>query len=148
MREQLLGLLEPVVGGLGYELVELEFNPSAGRALLRAFIDRCDGEPVTLDDCEAVSRALESVLDAGNVIPRAYQLEVSSPGFDRPLRTQAHFERQVGNEVRLETAVPLEGRRRFRGRLLAVRAATLDVEVDGKNWAIPLGIVRKARLVA
>lgn len=148
MREQLLGLLEPVVGGLGYELVELEFNPSAKRALLRAFIDRRDGEPVTLDDCEAASRALESVLDAGDVIPRAYQLEVSSPGFDRPLRTQAHFERQVGNEVRLETAVPLEGRRRFRGRLLAVRAATLDVEVDGKNWAIPLGIVRKARLVA
>jgi ribosome maturation factor RimP len=121
MREQLLGLLEPVVDGLGYELVELEFNPSAKRALLRAFIDRRDGEPVTLDDCEAVSRALESVLDAGDAIPRAYELEVSSP---------------------------IEGRRRFRGRLLAVREATLDVEVDGKTWAIPLGVVRKARLVA
>jgi ribosome maturation factor RimP len=148
MREQLLGLLEPVVDGLDYELVELEFNPSAKRALLRLYIDRRDGEQVTLDDCESVSRALEAVLDRGDAIARAYALEVSSPGFDRPLRTRAHFERQVGGEVRVETSQPLEGRRRFRGRLLAVRATEIDVEVDRKVWTIPLGLVQKARLVA
>lgn len=148
MRELLLGLLEPVVAGLGYELVELEFNPSARRALLRAYIDRRDGEQVSLDDCEAVSRALDAVLDARDVIPRAYELEVSSPGFDRPLRTRAHFERQIGGAVRVEISTPVEGRRRFRGRLLAVREDAIEVEVDGKIWTIPLRLVQKARLVA
>jgi len=148
MREQLIGLLEPVVDGLGYELLELEFNPSARRALLRVYIDRRDDQHVTVEDCEAVSRAVEALLDAGDTIPRAYELEVSSPGFDRPLRTRAHFERYVGSEMKIETSLPIEGRRRFRGVLTALEGESLEVVVDGKNWRIPLGIVNKARLVA
>ncbi|HEY7752301.1 MAG TPA: ribosome maturation factor RimP, partial [Steroidobacteraceae bacterium] len=76
-----------------------------------------------------------------------YRLEVSSPGFDRPLRTPAHFARFAGSEARLELAVPVEGRRRFRGRLGAVRDGMVTIEVDGREWRLPLAGISKARLV-
>ncbi len=147
MRDKLLTLLEPVVIGQGYELLELEFSPASQRALVRVYIDRCDGEHVQVDDCERVSRAIEQVLDATDPIEREYQLEVSSPGFDRPLRTQAHFERYVGSEARIETRLPLQGRRRFKGKLLGVDAGQVRIEVDQQQWKLPLTGISKARLV-
>ncbi len=147
MRNRLFGLLEPVVNGLGYELVEIEFSPAGRRALVRLYIDRTDGEPVQLDDCERASRAVGEALDAADPIGREYQLEVSSPGFDRPLRTAEHFARFAGSEARVELSEPLEGRRRFRGRLLAVEDGAVVIEVDGQRWALPLASISKARLV-
>ena len=144
----LIGLLEPAVALAGYELVEIEFSPASQRALLRVYIDRTDGEHVTLDDCERASAAISAVLDAADPIERAYQLEVSSPGFDRPLRTQAHFERFVGSEAKVELDTPVEGRKRFRGRLVAAEGDQLVMEVDGREWRLPLGRIHKARLVA
>jgi ribosome maturation factor RimP len=145
---ELLGLLEPVVAAAGYELLEIDFSPASGRALLRLFIDRTDDSHVTLDDCEIVSRAVGTVLDAADPIERAYELEVSSPGFDRPLRTRAHFERFLGSEARVELVAPVEGRRRFRGVLKALADEDLVMEVDGREWRLPLGRIGKARLVA
>jgi len=147
-REALIGLLEPAVAKVGYELVEIEFSPASRRALLRVYVDRTDGEPVTLDDCEQASRAISTVLDAADPIERAYELEVSSPGFDRPLRTRAHFERFLGGEARVELELPLEGRKRFRGRLVALEGDRLVMEVDGREWRLPRESVHKARLVA
>ena len=147
MRETLLGLLEPVVERAGFELVELEFSPASRRALLRVYIDRTDGAPVTLDDCEAASRAIGAALDATDPIEREYELEVSSPGFDRPLRTAAHFARFVGSEARVELQRPLEGRKRFRGRLLAADPEAVVMEVDGREWRLPMADMGKARLV-
>lgn len=147
MRETLLGLLEPVVERAGYELVELEFSPASRRALLRVYIDRTDGEAVTLDDCAAASRAMEQVLDVADPIGREYELEVSSPGFDRPLRTPGHFARFVGSEVRVEVQRPIEGRKRFRGRLVSADAEAVVVEVDGREWRLPMTDMGKARLV-
>lgn len=147
MRELLLGLLEPVVERSGFELVELEFSPASRRALLRVYIDRRDGAPVTLDDCEAASRAIGAALDALDPIDREYELEVSSPGFDRPLRTVAHFARFVGSEARVELRRPLDGRKRFRGRLLAADAEAVVMEVDGREWRLPMAEMGRARLV-
>ena len=147
MRGRLIGLLEPVVAGLGYELVELEFSPASSRALVRLYIDRTDGAPVQLDDCERASHAVGKVLDAQDPIEREYQLEVSSPGFDRPLRTAAHFARFAGSEARIELAEPIEGRRRFRGRLGPVEVGTVSIEVDRREWKLPLAGISKARLV-
>lgn len=147
MRDKLLALLEPVVAEAGYELLELEWSPASQRALVRVYIDRRDGEPVQVDDCERASRAIEQVLDAEDPIEREYQLEVSSPGFDRPLRTAAHFERFVGSEARVETRAPIEGRRRFKGRLLGIEAGQLRIEVDQREWTLPLAGIGKARLV-
>jgi ribosome maturation factor RimP len=147
MRGRLISLLEPVVAGLGYELVELDFSPAGSRALVRLYIDRTDGAPVQLSDCERASHAIGKVLDAQDPIERAYQLEVSSPGFDRPLRTAAHFARFAGSEARIELAEPIEGRRRFRGRLGPVEDGNVMIEVDRREWKLPLAGISKARLV-
>lgn len=147
MKDRLFGLLEPVVSGLGYELVEVEFASAGRHSVVRVYIDRTDGGGVGLDDCERASRAIGAVLDAEEPIGHEYQLEVSSPGFDRPLRTVAHFERFAGSEARIELAAPLEGRRRFRGRLGPVADGMVTIEVDRKEWKLPLSGISKARLV-
>jgi ribosome maturation factor RimP len=147
VKEKLFGLLESVVAGLGYELVELEFAPAGRHSVVRVYIDRTDGGSIGLDDCERASRAIGAVLEAEDPIGHEYRLEVSSPGFDRPLRTAAHFERFVGSEARIELAAPLEGRRRFRGRLGPVKDGMVAIEVDRKEWRLPLAGISKARLV-
>lgn len=148
MKAQLIRLLEPAARATGYELVEIEFSPASGRALLRVFIDRIDGEPVTLDDCARASRIIGATLDSADPIGRAYDLEVSSPGLDRPLRTRAHFERFLGSEARVELAAAVEGRKRFRGRLVALEGEELVIDVEGREWRLPLAQLHKARLVA
>jgi len=147
MREALIKLIEPVVEAAGYELVELEFSPASRRALLRVYIDRTDGENVALDDCVRASRAIGQMLEETDPIEREYELEVSSPGFDRPLRTAAHFARFVGSEVRIDLLEPVEERKRFRGRLLAADEEAVMVEVDGREWRLLISGIGKARLV-
>ena len=144
LRDTLVALLQPVVEGLGYVLWELEFVPGRGSALLRLYIDSPDG--ITVDDCERVSRAVSEVLDAEDPVPWQYTLEVSSPGFDRPLRTPEHFAPYVGETVFVELAHPLDGRRRFTGPLAAAGAGTIEVEVDGRRFVLPIDGIRKAHL--
>ncbi len=147
MKEKLFGLLEPVVAALGYELLEVDWGSAGRHSVVRAYIDRTDGTAIGLEDCERASRSIGAVLDAEDPIGGEYRLEVSSPGFDRPLRTAAHFARFAGSEARIELAAPLEGRRRFRGRLVAADGGAVTIEVDGKIWTLPLAGVSKARLV-
>jgi ribosome maturation factor RimP len=147
MRERLFGLLEPVAAGLGYELIDVEWSSAGKSSVLRAYIDRTDGSGVSLDDCERASRAIGAVLDAENPVGHEYRLEVSSPGFDRPLKTAEHFARFAGSEARIELAEPIEGRRRFRGRLGGVDDGIVTIEVDRREWKLPLAGISKARLV-
>ena len=144
LRDTLETRLAPLVEGLGYELWELEYSPGRGNGFLRLYIDAAAG--ITLDDCERVSRAVSEVLDAEDPIPGQYTLEVSSPGLERPLRTAQHFARFVGETVSVETVQAIEGRRRFKGALTAVGAGTVEVEVDGKRWTLPISGIRKAHL--
>lgn len=146
MRDRLFGLLEPVAAGLGYELLEIEFSSAGRSSLVRVYIDRTDGAGIGLGDCERASRAVGAVLDAEDPIGHEYRLEVSSPGFDRPLRTAAHFARFAGSEARIELAAPLQGRRRFKGRLGPVVDGHVTIEVDRKEWKLPLSGISKARL--
>src|SRR3974377_2020963 len=95
LRERLITLIEPLLGRMGYELVELEFSAGRAHAVLRLFLDRDAG--VTIDDCAQGGREVSALLDVEDPIPSAYTLEVSSPGFDRVLRTEAHFGRFVGS---------------------------------------------------
>ena len=147
MKEKLFGLLEPVVTALGYELLEVEWSSAGRNSLVRVYIDRTDGDAIGLDDCERASRSIGAVLDAADPIGTEYQLEVSSPGFDRPLRTAEHFARFAGSEARIELAAPIKGRRRFRGRLGPVEGGEVTIEVDRKVWKLPLAGISKARLV-
>src|SRR5438045_6435303 len=128
LRERLIALIEPVLAQLGYELVELEYAAGRTNAVVRIFIDQPAG--ISVDDCERVSREVAALLDVDDPIPTAYTLEVSSPGFDRVLRTPAHFERFVGSRVFVELKVPRAGRRRYTGMLQAVKGAGIEIEVD------------------
>lgn len=144
LREQLAELLEPVVSGLGYELWELEYGRRPGGDLLRLYIDAPGG--ISLDDCERVSRVVSEVLDAADPISGEYTLEVSSPGLDRVLRTQQHFERFAGARVKLEMSQPVDGRKRFTGRLTDVSEGEITLEVDGAAVRLSIAGIHKARV--
>ena len=107
--------VEPVAEDLGFRLVRVKVTPQNG-CTLQIMAERPDGT-MTVEDCEALSRALSPVLDVEDPMPQAYQLEVSSPGIDRPLARRKDFERWAGHEARIEMDVPLDGRKRFRGVL-------------------------------
>jgi len=146
LRERLIALIEPVLERLGYELVELEYSSGRAHAVVRLYIDREGG--VTLDDCTQVSREVSAVLDVEDPIPSAYTLEVSSPGFDRVLRTQAHFGRFVGSRVFVELKEPRAGRRRYTGTLLTVDDSGIALEVDREHVAVAYAEIGKARLAS
>src|SRR5213592_2671262 len=134
LRERLSALIEPLLGRLGVELVELQYASGHARAVLRLFIDAPAG--VSLQDCERVSREVASLLDVEDPIPCGYTLEVSSPGFDRLLRTRAHFGRFVGSRVFVELKEPRAGRRRYTGTLLTVDEGGIALEVDRERVAM------------
>lgn len=143
-KETLIELLEPTINALGYELIDLDVRPGRN-GLVRLFIDK---EPaVSLDDCAYVSAQVGDLLDVEDPIPGDYTLEVSSPGFDRRLRTEEHFAAAVGDEVKVELKQGIDGRRRFRGSVVGVDAATVALECDGSEYQLPLSDIKVARLV-
>jgi ribosome maturation factor RimP len=149
MRDALMRLLEPPIEALGFELVDIEFAREGRGGVLRIFIDARTGDleaGVTVDDCARVSHAVSEVLEIQDPIKGNYTLEVSSPGFDRILRTRAHFERFVGQRIIAELKLPTDGRRRFIGVLKSSSSDTIVVEVDGKAYSLPFDRIQKARL--
>ncbi len=138
-------ILEPVVTAMGYELIGVEFHPHRGSALLRLYIDKEGG--VNVDDCQQVSHQVSGVLDVEDPIPGHYRLEVSSPGLDRPLFQAHDFSRFAGHPVRVQLTLPLNGRKKFTGRLVGVRADQVVLEHEGQELAIPLTAIEKARLI-
>jgi ribosome maturation factor RimP len=149
MRDALMRLLEPPIEALNYELVDVEFAQAGRGGVLRIFIDRRAEDSslgITVDDCANVSHAVSQVLEIQDPIKGHYTLEVSSPGFDRILRTRAHFERFVGERIFAELKLPIEGRRRFVGVLKSIAGDTVVVEVDGKAHSLPFERIQKARL--
>jgi ribosome maturation factor RimP len=147
MRDALMRLLEPPIEALDYELVDIEFVREGRGGVLRIFIDRpAAGGAITVDDCARASAAVSQVLETEDPIKGHYTLEVSSPGFDRILRTRAHFERFLGQRIFAELKLPIEGRRRFAGVLKSVADDTIVVEVDGEAHSLPLDRIQKARL--
>ncbi len=143
--EAILALLEPIVEGLGYECVGIEFNPHPKHGLLRIYIDKPDG--ILLDDCSLVSHQVSGVLDVEDPISGEYRLEVSSPGDDRPLFKIDQFRRFIGREVNLTLFSPIAGRRRWRGVILAVENEDVVLSADLGEYKVPLQSMSKARLV-
>ena len=142
-KDRLIELLEPPLAAMGFEIADLDAH-AGRRGLLRIYIDSEAG--VTLDDCERVSEQLSAWLDVEDPLPGSYVLEVSSPGFDRRLRTSRHFERFNGERVKVEMRDAHEGRRRFTGVLKGVDGGKVLLEVDGEVWHLPLNDIADARL--
>jgi ribosome maturation factor RimP len=140
-------LLAPALEALGYEVVRVRL--SGGHSpTLQIMVERADRGPITVDDCTAISRHTSAVLDVEDPIQSAYTLEVSSPGIDRPLVRARDFERFAGYVAKLETAMPIDGRRRFRGRLLGVEEDRVTLALDeGEKVVLPMSAIAKAQLV-
>jgi len=134
-------LLEKTVGGLGYELVDLEL--ANGGRLVRLFIDKAGG--VNVEDCAVVSNHLTRLLVVESV--DYDRLEVSSPGLDRPLKRPQDFARFVGERAQVKVRLPLNGRRRFVGKLQNVGEVGIELDVDGELVSIGFSDIDKARLV-
>ncbi|NCA69233.1 MAG: ribosome maturation factor RimP [Sphingobacteriia bacterium] len=145
-RSRLSTLVSRVVEPMGYDLVGVEyFQRGASGATLRVYIDREGG--VGLDDCADVSEQLSAVLDVEDPLPGRYDLEVSSPGLDRPLVFARHFERFVGSRVRVRLIEKIDGRRNIEGELRGCVNEVVELEADGRCWSIPLERIEIARLV-
>jgi len=143
---QIGAMLEPGIRSLGYELVGVEYQSGGrGGGLLRVYIDSEDG--ITADDCERVSYQVSGVLDVEDPITGHYTLEVSSPGLDRLLFRPEDFERFAGQLVKLRTAYPVEGQRRFKGRLQGMQGRNVVIVQDDQEISLPYDQIEQARLV-
>jgi ribosome maturation factor RimP len=161
LQQRLITIVEPVLQGAGFELVDLRFLLEQGGWVLRVQVDlplanvtnieEVPGDRVDLSDCEQISRELSAVLDVEDPIPQAYHLEVSSPGVDRPLRTAAHFTHFTGSDAKIQLGVPMQTptgeRRNFRGLLRGVTDDRVAIECDGQTFHLPIADIDHAKLV-
>ncbi|MCK5091313.1 MAG: ribosome maturation factor RimP [Gammaproteobacteria bacterium] len=146
MPHTLQNLVEPVVTSMGYDFVGLEVHSQPQGSLLRIYIDKDDG--ITADDCQRVSHQVSGVLEVEEPISGNYTLEISSPGLDRPLFTEEHFKRFAGNDVKIRVGSPVDGRRKFTGRLQGVdEEHHVVVRIDEQEFHLLLANIEQARLV-
>jgi ribosome maturation factor RimP len=149
-------LAEPYVRDAGFDLIEATSGREATGWVLRLFIDVSPDAPagtaaVSHDDCARVSRDVSAALDVANLISHAYQLEVSSPGLDRPLRREGDFARFAGQNARIRLGdgggVQLDGRRNFSGTIRGAKDGRVEIECDGRSYQLPIDEIVKANLV-
>jgi ribosome maturation factor RimP len=147
--QDLWTLAEPYVADAGFDLVEVQSGREPTGWVVRLFIDSAgDGQaPVSHADCERVSRDISAALDVADVISHAYQLEVSSPGLDRPLRRERDFARFAGQSARIKLADGVEGRRNFSGTIRGAHDGVVEIECDGRSYQLPVEQVAKANLI-
>jgi len=147
--DDIVSIIEPSLEAMGYRVVRVAFL-GARRATLQVMAERIDDAPMTVDDCTEISRSVSALLDVADPIAGAYMLEVSSPGIDRPLTRPEDYDRFAGFEAKIELGRPLDGRKRFRGRILGrVPDATDFVRLadEAGEVRLPLADIAKAKLV-
>ena len=140
-------LIEPLVIDLGYELVRLQFNTGGGRPHLQIMAEPKDGTPMGAEGCSKLSREISALMDVEDPIASAFDLEVSSPGTDRPLTRLKDFARYVGYTAKAETHDPIEGQRRFRGTLTKVAESTIHFTNDQGDFSLAFDQIARAKLV-
>ncbi|MGZ8191187.1 MAG: ribosome maturation factor RimP [Methylococcaceae bacterium] len=143
--EHLVGLIEPIVEGLGYECVGIDYNPHPKHGCLRIYIDSENG--ITVDDCSKVSHQISGVLDVEDPITGEYQLEISSPGEDRPFFKLSQFERFIGSTVVVNLFKAINGRRKITGRIEKVDGEMVTLQEMDQLYEVPFSAMSKARLM-
>lgn len=138
-------IVAPIVEEEGLDVLDIVWTVEHGRRILRILIDSGSGK-VGVDDCARISRAIEDVIEIRGVIPQSYDLEVSSPGLNRPLIARKHFEMAAGQTIRVKTDVPIGGRSNYKGVLKRIEGDVFFIEIDKKEYAIPFDRVAKANL--
>lgn len=139
-------MIAPSLEAMGYRLVRLALT-GGRRATLQIMAERTDSQAMGVEDCTEISRTVSALLDVADPIAGAYLLEVSSPGIDRPLVRREDFARFAGLEAKIELHGPVDGRKRFRGRLLGVEGDQLRLLVDAIPIVLPIAAIARAKLV-
>lgn len=147
LEERIRGIVEGSLEAMGYRLVLVRLNDGAKRKVLQLMAERADGVMMSIDDCTEISNTASALLDVEDPISGAYQLEVSSPGVDRPLVTIADYVRFQGHEAKVETSLPIDGRKRFRGVIKAVQGDDIILNMPEGECVITHDNVRSAKLV-
>ena len=140
-------LVEPTLQSMGFELVRVQYGSGSGRPTLQIMVERQDRQPMAVEDCADISRQISALLDVEDLIEGAYALEISSPGIDRPLVRPDDYQRFAGFEARLELSQPLDGRRRFRGRIGELADGRVRIIEGAGEYRLPLEQINKAKLV-
>ncbi|RUO44427.1 ribosome maturation factor RimP [Aliidiomarina taiwanensis] len=143
--ERLTDIIEPAVAAAGFELLGVELVRAGHDTTLRLYIDHENG--ITVDDCALVSNQVGAVLDVEDPISVEYNLEVSSPGADRPLFKLAHYEQLLGEKISVQLQTPVSNRRKLTGELAAVEGETITFIVDGNPFPVAFSKIKKANLV-
>ena len=146
--DKVVSLINPSINDLGYELVGVEYVASGKHSILRLYIDSEEG--IGVDDCEIVSRQVSAIMDVEDPISGQYNLEVSSPGIERPLFNIAHYQRFLGHDVRLRTYRQIDGRRNFTGCIGSVGTTsnTIELVTELGPVTVDVGLIEKANLIA
>ena len=139
-------LVEPSLDGMGYELVRVRVT-GGDQPTLQIMAERKDRKDMTVDDCAKISRNLSAILDVEDPISESYSLEISSPGIDRPLVRLDDYERFAGFEAKIETKRPLDGHRKFTGRLAGIRGERVAIGIDAGETEIPFDEIARGKLV-
>lgn len=147
VEQQVMTIIAPSLEAMGYRLVRVKQFSRPRGSTLQIMAERTDGVAMKVEDCEAISHNVSALLDVEDPISSAYDLEVSSPGIDRPLVCAEDFTRYVGFEAKIETSHPVEGRKRFRGVLQSADGGAVSILVDGKVYQLPLDAIEDAKLV-
>jgi ribosome maturation factor RimP len=140
-------LIAPSLEAMGYRLVRVAVTGGRRAVVLQVMAERIDDRPMSVDDCTEVTHTVSALLDVADPIETAYVLEVSSPGIDRPLVRREDYERFRGHEAKLELSAPIDGRRRFRGKLLGIEADRVRVNLGAEVVELPLASIQRAKLV-
>jgi ribosome maturation factor RimP len=140
-------LIAPSLEAMGYRLVRVAVTGGRRAQVLQVMAERIDDRPMSVDDCTEVTHTVSALLDVADPIEHAYMLEVSSPGIDRPLVRREDYERFRGHEAKLELAAPIEGRKRFKGKLLGIEADRVRVNLGTEVVELPLARIQRAKLV-
>jgi ribosome maturation factor RimP len=144
--ERIERLLAPSLEAMGYEIVRVLIT-GKHKPTLQIMAERKDDQAMTVEDCADISRQVSAVLDVEDPIRSSYTLEVSSPGLDRPLTRPKDFQRFAGYEARLEIRFPIDGRRKFTGKLLGIEGEVVKLKHEAGEVALPYAQIHKARLV-
>lgn len=139
-------MIEPALADMGYELVRVRMFGS-NRPTLQIMADRADDSPMTVEHCAEISHTVSALLEVEDPIRDAYTLEVSSPGIDRPLVRPRDYERFAGYDARIEMQGPVDGQRRFQGRILGFADGVVRLDTKDGEMELPIGDIQNAKLV-
>ncbi len=146
LAEKVEAAITPSITDMGYTIVQVKFLEGKKSQTLQIMAEWPDGR-MGVEDCAIISRQVSAVLDVEDIIPTAYRLEVSSPGIDRPLVKFADYAPYIGHTVKIETVLPIDGRKRFTGAIKAAEGTDIIVTVDGKDHSLPFADIQSAKLV-